>query len=258
MVFSFLICSCKEVPSQEVKAQSSNIAQTEAQSNSYPGNLSKVFDAHGGLDQWREYKTLSFEFPTPKFTEKQTIDLYNRMDKITTPSYSLGYDGEQIWLSDTEGTYEGDPKFYHNLMFYFYAMPFLLADSGIHYAPAAPLDVDGAEYPGFKISYDSGVGASAKDEYYLHYNPDTFQMVWLGYTVTYFSNEVSDKISWIRYGNWTKVDEVLLPLTLTWYTMENGKIGAPRKTVAFQNITLSLTSKGKAFYAKPEDAEFVD
>ena len=51
---------------------------------------------------------------------------------------------------------KGIPKFYYNLMFYFYAMPFILADDGIVYEDVKPLDIEGKSYPGIKISYESG------------------------------------------------------------------------------------------------------
>ena len=53
-------------------------------------------------------------------------------------------------------------------MFYFYAMPFILADDGIIYEDVAALKFEGKSYPGIKISYESGVGESPEDEYILY------------------------------------------------------------------------------------------
>ena len=69
--------------------------------------------------------------------------------------------------SKDKTAYEGNPKFYYNLMFYFYAMPFILADDGIKYTDAEPLVFEGKSYPGIKISYEAGVGESPEDEYVI-------------------------------------------------------------------------------------------
>jgi len=254
---AFVVFACKDAPKQEIKMDSLEKMEQEVIQNNYPENLFKVFEAHGGLDKWKEYKTLSFDIQNPEFTETQIIDLYKRTDKISTPDYSLGYDGNDVWLLDKEGRYEGKPKFYHNLMFYFHTMPFVFADSGLNYKEIPALEVDGVTYPGYEISYNSGIGASSKDEYYLHYDADTFQMKWLGYTVTYFSKEDSDKISWINYGEWVKVEELLLPKAITWQVVEHGEIKGPAKTVNFENTSLSKSAMPNDFYAKPENARVI-
>ncbi|TLP80606.1 hypothetical protein [Maribacter sp. ACAM166] len=254
---TFLVFACKEEPKKQIKMDFSEETEQETTQNKYPENLFKVFEAHGGLDKWKAYKTLSFDIMKPEFTENQIIDLYRRTDKISTPTYSLGYDGDNVWLLDIAGTYEGKPKFYHNLMFYFYAMPYVFADAGLNYEEIPSLEVEGVTYPGYKISYNSGIGASSKDEYYLHYDADTFQMKWLGYTVTYFSKEPSDKISWVNYGDWLKVNEILLPQAITWHVVENGEIKEPAKMVDFENASLSKVARPKDFYTNPENAKLI-
>lgn len=257
MCFVLLTFGCKDDPKEAKYLDSSTDIANKIKLDTYPANFLKVLDAHGGIEAWKEYKTLRFDLPKPDFTESHTIDLYRRFDKITAPSFSLGYSGNEVWLLDSINSYEGNPVFYHNLMFYFYAMPFVLADEGINYEETTPLEVDGVAYPGFKITFDTGVGASSKDEYYIHYDAATFEMKWLGYTVTYFSNTLSDKVSWISYGNWIEVGDVLLPSSITWHAVENGKIEGPAKTVNFENVTVSKTAKSIDFYSKPEEAKVI-
>lgn len=252
------VFACKDAPKNEITTDASKPMEQQTVKKNYPENLVNVFEAHGGLEKWKTFKTLSFDIENPDFNETHVTDLYKRIDKIATPTHSLGYDGAEVWLLDTAGTFEGDPLFYHNLMFYFYAMPFVLADGGIHYEEVEALKVDGVSYPGYKISYDSGIGASSKDEYYLHYDAETFKMKWLGYTVTYFSKEDSDKISWINYGDWENVDGLILPKAITWHTVENGNIKGPSKTVNFVHTSLSKVAKSTAFYAKPENATVIE
>ncbi|PIB29997.1 hypothetical protein BFP77_05085 [Maribacter sp. 4U21] len=225
--------------------------------NDFPEALRKVFDAHGGLDIWEKQRTLVFDLPKPDARETHTVDLISRKDKITTTNFSIGFDGQHVWLLDMDKSYNGDAVFYHNLMFYFYAMPFVLADDGINYGATEDLEFEGVSYPGIRISYDNGVGASSKDEYYLHYHPETFQMQWLGYTVTYRSGEVSDNVKWIRYADWMDINGIVLPKSITWYNYEGKTIKEEKSTVTFENIELSTKKKGATFYQKPEEAAYV-
>ena len=214
-----------------------------------------VLDAHGGLDRWKEQRTLRYTMPDEGGSETQTIDLYSRMDRTESDGFSMGFDGTNVWTLDPEKAYEGNPEFSHNLMFYFYAMPFVLADDGIQYGETEPLVFEGREYPGISISYSTGVGASPKDEYYLHYDTDTGRMAWLGYTVTYFSGEDSDNIRWIHYNDWEEVNGLLLPRSMTWHEYEGREIKGPKGTATFEDIELSEQPLPESFYDMPENAE---
>jgi len=119
--------------------------------------------------------------------------LKTRAERIEASSFTSGFDGQRYWVQ-ADTSYKGNPKFYTNLMFYFYAMPFVLADSGINYTPVEPLVFQETKYPGFRISYGDGIGVSPEDEYFIHYHPETFEMAWLGYTVTFYSGKKSDKV----------------------------------------------------------------
>jgi hypothetical protein len=250
--------SCKEA-TKEIKAELEAPEITaNVDGSSYPEALQKVFKAHGGLDNWKNKRTISFEIPKPDKTEKHTIDLYSRNEKIEMEGVSMGSHGADIWLLDEKKAYKGDAVFYHNLMFYFYAMPFVLSDDGINYSAAEAFEFEGTSYPGIRISYNEGVGVSSKDEYFVHYNPATFQMEWLGYTVTFRSGEKSENVKWIRYNNWMDVDGVLLPKSLTWYDYEGRVIKTPREPLNFENVTLSESTQQADFFNKPKDATIVN
>jgi hypothetical protein len=82
-------------------------------------------------------------------------------------------------------------------------------------------------------------------------------MEWLGYTVTYFNGAPSTKVSYIRYTDWQKVDTVLLPKTLTWHKVEDGKIKGIRNSVDFTNVTLTDKAMEAKMYERPEDGVVV-
>ena len=217
----------------------------------YPSELAEVFKAHGSLDAWQQNKTLLFT----KGEENYTVDLNSRKSIIESSNYTVGYNGEEAWLMEKDSAaFKGNPDFYHNLFFYFYAMPFVLADDGIKYSETEPLVVDGKTYPGIKIAYQDGVGASSKDNYYLYYNKDTHQMEWLAYTVTFFDNKPKDQTSVIKYDSWQVVNGIKLPKTLVWYAKDSlGNVVAPKDKypVTFTKVSLNTNTLDSKTFEKP-------
>ena len=255
-----LLIACKQTT--ETKKETTTEKTTEKVVRTYPESISKVFKAHGGLDAWQKMKTLEFEIGNPKGKEKTTLDLKSRKSLIAAESeagtYQLGFDGERIWLQDSSKIYKGNAKFYYNLMYYFCAMPFILADDGINYKDVEPLELDGKTYPGIKISYNAGVGESPEDEYILYYDSETNQMAWLAYTVTYFTKEKADKFNFIKYGDWNNVNGLTMPKTITWFNTENNLPTTKRNDLSFENATLSVEAPKEDFFKKPETVEFID
>ncbi|MBU2996525.1 hypothetical protein KO500_08765 [Cellulophaga baltica] len=252
------LSSCKENKKTEEKAEEKieEVKPIMAE-KAYPEALVKVFEAHGGLQNWKAQKTLSFDKPGKSGVENYTIDIPTRKEKVLSGSIERGFNGKNVWVLDTENTFKGDAVFYNNLYFYFYAMPFVLADNGIIYGETESVTFEGKSYPGVKMSFNEGVGSSYKDEYFIHYNPETYKMEWLGYTVTYRSGEKSDKISWINYSDTQELSGLVLPKTLTWHKAEGLVIGEAQRTVNFENVKLTTEAKPASFYAKPEAAKVV-
>ncbi len=259
LVLLFLIMACKPAPKSETPVISANNAENTKPE--FPDELTAVFDAHGGLAQWRAMKTLNFEIPAgarEASGEIHTIDLTSRKDKIVMGDIEMGFDGKAVWALDLQNTYKGDPMFYHNLMFYFFAMPFVLGDNGIYYGPTDPLVFEGKSYPGLRIGYGEGVGTSPKDEYFIHYDTDTRQMAWLGYTVTYRSGERSDNVKWIRYNDWSMTNGLLLPKSITWHDYEGRNVKGAKSTTHFNNVAISDQAMPIDFYGMPINAKIVE
>ncbi|SMP08649.1 hypothetical protein SAMN06265367_101773 [Algoriphagus winogradskyi] len=215
-----------------------------------PQELWDVLEAHGGIENWDQMKTLSFSIPKEGFDEVHTIDLHSRMDRVVAPAYDIGFDGVSAWSLNKAEEYKGDPSFRHDLMFYFYAMPFVLADEGINYETAEPMVYEGISYPGVKITYQANVGEAPEDIYLLHYHPETKKMAWLGYKATFGEELKPGPPSWIRYDEWAEVNGVSLPTSIAWQKLEDGEIVGERNRVNFTNISLSKDSKESSFYKK--------
>ncbi len=222
----------------------------ETKKENFPEELGSVFQKHGGINAWKNAQVLSFN----KGEEVHTVDLHSRKTVINSPKYSLGFDGTAVWLDEEiEGTYKGNPTFYYNLYFYFYAMPFVLADDGIIYEKADKISFEGIDYPGYKISYKANIGTSPDDNYIVYYHPKTYQMEWLAYTVTFKSKAPSDRYKLIKYNKWENVNGLILPSEITWYKKDdNGNPTEPARPAT--QFTLPLVSQGKladSFFEKP-------
>ncbi|CAM1363122.1 DUF6503 family protein [Tenacibaculum xiamenense] len=207
----------------------------------YPDAIANVLKKHGGMEKWNSMKSLSFSLKG----EKHITDLQSRKAVVKSEKYSLGFDGKDVWIQKKDtAAFKGNPEFYYNLYFYFYAMPFVLADEGITYSETTPLEFEGNSYPGIKISYGANVGTSPDDNYFIYYNPDTYKMEWLGYTVTYFSKKPTTKVNIIKYDDWENVNGLLLPKSLIWYTKdEDGKPLEPRgEATVFSSVEINETS----------------
>tara|TARA_A100000171_G_scaffold52998_1_gene75239 strand:- start:10121 stop:10933 length:813 start_codon:yes stop_codon:yes gene_type:complete len=261
LVATSALLACKDDTKKEdtvVINDTVEVSEVETNTPNYPANLKNVFEAHGGWDTWNKMNNLCFEMDGRGGTETHTTDLKNRKAKIEHKDWSIGYDGNEVWLlQNKENAYQGNARFYHNLMFYFYAMPFILGDDGIVYSEVEPTELDGKIYNGIKIGYENGVGDSPEDEYILYFDPETNQMTWLGYTVTYRSGEESEDWHFIKYDTWTEVNGLLLPEKLTWYNVKDNKPTDERNDLRFDKITISDLKLDADVFAKPEGATVV-
>ncbi|MFT7119998.1 MAG: hypothetical protein ACJAZ9_000167 [Neolewinella sp.] len=228
-----------------------------------PDDLVATLNAHGGLDKWQEFRQLGYAMLKGGDKEIQLVDLYDRREYIKQPAaegedpVEMGFDGENVWVT-ADTSYQGNPVFYKNLMFYFYAMPWVLADEGIVYTQAEPITFDGVTYPGIMVSYDDGIGFSPKDNYRLHYDPTSKKMRWLGYTVTGGTGKTSEKFSWIEYPTWSDHGGVQLADSLVWYTTENNLPIAPRNARVFTEVALDKVAADDKRFARPDGARIVE
>lgn len=253
LFFTGLLFSCMD----QNNSKENGLAVAAVPSIDYPEGMDKVFENHGSLAKWNSMKAMSYDIVKEGGNETQMIDLQTRTERIKASTFESGFDGNNYWVvADT--SYKGNPKFYTNLMFYFYAMPFVLADNGIQYTEMEPLNFEGKEYPGYRISYDSGIGVSPEDEYFIHYDAKTYEMAWLGYTVTFYSGTKSEKIKWIRYNDWKQINGLKLPNSLSWYKSEEGKITELRNTREFANISVTEQAFPTEKLAMPRGAKIVE
>ncbi|EGV44250.1 hypothetical protein BZARG_661 [Bizionia argentinensis JUB59] len=262
IVVLFVFSSCKQnnTNPEAIETLVETEEVVEVEKANYPENLSKVFDAHGGIDSWKAMKSIVFTMEKSEGKEITITNLNTREALIESPNVDIGYDGNKAWfLNKTEGEYKGyEPLYYYNLMFYFYAMPFILSDDGINYAEAEPLVFEGVTYPGIQVTYNAGVGETPEDRYVLYYNAETFQMEWLGYTVSFVSGIDKKELHFRRYDNWQNVNGLLLPKTIVGYGFKDDKPTEAKQSTEFINVRVNDKEIESSKFIKPENGEFVN
>ncbi|MCT4628781.1 DUF6503 family protein [Winogradskyella sp.] len=258
IILSILISACKNEKATE-STNVDEVTKEDVTTSIYPKAITKVFDAHGGIDNWNTMQTLSFTIDKPNGKEVTTTHLKTRAELIETPTYAMGYDGENLWINEKDGNeYKGNAKFYKGLMMYFYAMPFIVGDNGIIYEETESLTFEGKTYPGILISYESGIGASPDDQYKIYFDDNTGEMVWLAYTVTFGKNEKSTNFSFIRYNDWLIINGLKLPKSIAWYQVENNEPVKERSVIAFNNVLLSKEAPDNKMFNKPDGAKIIE
>ena len=223
----------------------------------YPEIFGKGLAAHGGIDKWNSFQTVSYVLNSQENKQEQLIDLHTRKVRITDSLFVLGFDGEQVWVEPNLKSFgNGSARFYHNLYFYFFAAPYVLADPGIKYEDLGEQTISGKTYHAVKISYNQGVGDSPKDYYVAHFNPDTYLMELLLYTVTYYSKEAHEKYNALVY-EWQEIDGLQVTKSMKGYiyNTDSSKLGDLRYEAQFEDVKFSKEVPANALFDMPEIAE---
>lgn len=255
----FLMVSCKDKPSEtKIEAEPNAEETVISELPTYPDNLVKVFDAHGGLDTWNEMETLEFSVAKGDGYEITTTDLKERFALIEMPDHSIGYDGESIWVTNKgKSKYDGDPKTYYNKMFYLYAMPFIVSDEGATFKDVAPLHFENKEFPGIKVTNDNRIDDRAPKSYVVYYDPQTYKMTWLGYHEISNDNKDDAQMQYIKYNSWQEVEGLLLPEDMAWYASDGKNPTEIVKEIKVISPMLTTVKMDSRVYSMPENAEMI-
>ena len=220
-----------------------------------PEVMMKGLDAHGGLEMWSRKKTMEFTIPKGDNRELHQIDLPSRKVLISHPDYKVGFDGSEVWVTPSKEAFgTGSPRFYHNLIFYFFACPYVLADPGINYEVLPQRTLNGRTLNPVKISYNAGVGDAPDDYYIAHFDAETNLMYLLLYTVTYFNQETNENYNALIYDDWTEVGGLMVPQSMKGYRYAADTLGDLRYERPFDRIEISERTLDPAIFEIPDGA----
>ena len=252
LIVAVSLMSCKQ--------NSSKLENTQPLlTKEYPAEIEAIFEAHGGIDTWNSMNNLCFTIEKEKGNETHTIDLKSRKTRIEGSGFILGFDGKKAWLDQDEIHFKlNSARFYHSLMFYFYAMPFVLGDDGVKFSEAKPIEFEGVSYPGTKIDFEANTGDSPNDEYIIYRDPKTNEMAWLAYTVTYGKRNKNNRFSFIRYDKWIDINGLKLPSEINWYNRDQGVLAEKVSGYSFTKPSITKTILDPSIFRKPERAKFAN
>lgn len=250
MLFGLLLSSCinqsKPNTTESISSESSKI----------PTEIIEIINAHGGIDAWKKQKSMEFTLLKDEKFENHQVDLLNRKVLIKSPDWNIGFDGKEVWITpDKEAFGKGSARFYHNLYFYFLAMPYMMLDEGINYEIIPKAELNNNTYQAVKITFNAGVGDAPEDIYIGYFNTETKLLEILVYTVTYYSREASTDYNALIYSNWTESNGLKIAQTMTAYKMVDGVFGDFKFKREFSEISLSENGIDNAIFEMPSGAE---
>src|SRR5690606_1966699 len=185
-------------------------------------------------------------------------NLESRKIRLSNSEFEIGFNGNQAWISPNREAYKGNSvKFYHNLYFYFFNIPYVFTDPGVTVEKVEDKLMNGKKYPTFQAKFDSSTGSSPKDQYFMLINPETNRLEYLLYTVTYFGDE-NPPLSVLKYEDYRNSDGVYFPRILTGYTFENDSTKNLRYQVTFADALLLDEEFDEEIFEKPEDGVFAN
>jgi len=251
-----LSCGSKESPTNGSATEENSLPP----SSTYPTILQNALEAHGGLDRWESFERLEYDlYRGEDLVDHQLIALKTRKVLLSNDQYTIGFDGQEVWVSPDTSAYPGrSARFYHNLQFYFFALPFVLADPGIQYEELEPRAFQDKMYDVLRITYQPEVGDAADDEYIAYFDQETHQMHLLLYTVTYFSQSPGDRYSARVYEEWQTVNGLKVPLEVVSYRWANDSLGDQRGVTEYRNVTLDEIPPDQSMFLMPNEATVAD
>jgi hypothetical protein len=224
---------------------------------SYPLKFSKVLQAHGGLEKWNSFNTMEFDLLNPEDSsqEHHIIDLKLRKVLVEGDSFKIGFDGKNVWVAPDKKSFPGkSARFYHNLFFYFFSIPYVLADPGVNYQDDT-VSLSGENFSCIKATFNAGVGDADKDFYKMIIDPQTAKLTSLLYTVTYYTGEAHEKYNLLKYLEWQQIEGLQFPGRLAGYKYADGIVGEKRYEYFFKNIILKKGATPETLFAMPTEAE---
>ena len=245
---------CQPSKTTHPEAAGADTTQTSA----LPQLLGQALEAHGGLERWQHQQQLDFDlYRQNQRVDHQRIALKSRKVLLSSDTYKIGYDGADHWISPDTAAFEGDVRFYHNLQFYFMALPFLFADPGVRYEVLEPRNFQGKQYDVLRITFAPGVGDASDDEYVAYLDRDSHQLTLLLYTVTYFSGQPGQEYNARWYQEWQEVNQLLLPQKVVSYRWTHDALGEERGTTEYRNVALSEIPPDESQFLMPTRAQSV-
>lgn len=203
-------------------------------------DFKKLLDAHGNWSKWIDAKAFSYAMvhETNLAWENHYISLPDRKVRIDADTWQIGNDGEKVWISPNRQAFQGNSvRFYHNLYFYFFSIPYIFTDPGVNVKKTENKLVNGQSYEAFEVSFEENVGDSSNDKYFMLVDPQTGKLAWVLYTVTFFDKN-NTKMNALKYEDYRDAGGLVFPRVMTGYQFENDSTKGINYQVSFSDVFL--------------------
>ncbi len=233
--------------------------------NPASAQIDAAVKAHGGAQKWQSYGSVEYDlaYKNAKGTkvDHQLFNLRSRDGLITADAYTLGSTQGEVWIKPALDALGGTPpRFYIWTPFYFFGMPFVLADPGTVHEALGQKSFQGQNYDVVKITYKSGTGDSPDDYYIAYVDPASGQLKLAVYVVTYSSIRKDKPVDQLKphaivFHEWQDVDGLKMPKSAKYYDWKNDTIeGEALGEMVFSNVKFAIAEPDESKFAKPADA----
>lgn len=227
--------------------------------------LDRSLEAHGGLQKWRSFAGVEYDlngrFGKEPQKDHQLFDLRTRSGLITSEKYTLGSNGGEVWIKPGLDALGGTPpRFYMWTPFYFFGMPFVLADAGAKQESLGTKKFQGQEYEVVKITFAKGTGDTPDDYYVAYIDSATARLKMVYYVVTYPAMRKDRPVSELEphaivFEEWQTVEGLVVPKAAPFYKWTGSEIeGEPLGRLEFSNVHFLKEPPDAAKFEKPADA----
>jgi hypothetical protein len=227
--------------------------------------LGATLDAHGGLEKWERCAGVEYDFtwksPKGERHDHEVIDLRTRSGLIASEKYTIGREGDQVWIKPGLNALEGvPPRFYVGTPFYFFGMPFVFADPGTHQESLGEKSFRGKDYDALKITYAKGTGDTPDDYYIAYIDPDSKQLKLAIYIVTYPAMRQGKPVSQLEphvivFDEWQSVSGLLVPKKAQFYKWTGSDLeGSVLGALEYSHVQFLNEAPDPAKFQKPPDA----
>lgn len=219
-----------------------------------------VLEAHGEWQKWYNAKAESYAMIHEgiMIEENAFINLESRKIRLSTTDFEIGFDGYQTWISPNREAYSGESlKFYHNLYFYFFNIPYVFTDQGVTVEKVEDKSLNGKKYPTFQAKFDAKTASNPKNQYFMLVNPETNRVEYVLYTVPSYDGE-APPFSALKYEDYRDSNGVFFPRILTGYTIENDSTKILKYQVTIADALLLDEEFDSEIFEKPKDGVYAD
>ena len=236
------------------------ITEEEATPSNMAPEFIDVLDAHGGLEAWNSYQSVTFtlrDFPSGDgdrtLTDVHRVNLRDREQVIRGENYVVVSTGDTTWASPNLAATGVPPRMYQGASFYLFGMPFVFSDPGITVVSHGDTEFGGETLEEFEVTMPGDLGDGGNG-YRLFVDPQTKQLQYGTWTVMYPAVKDMNLAQMVHYQEWQTVGGLTVPARVALYTAP-GEVtpDTPGATFYFEEVSFSDQPFAKEDFRRPEN-----